>query len=691
VATLEWHQDRADNPALTTLDDLTPRQVDLAAVRRYRLGRVRAEMAARSIDACLLFDPVNVRYATGARNMQVFHLRNPSRYLFLPGDGPVILFEFTGAEHLGKGLETIDEVRPAITASYVAAGPDIAEIEQHWARETAALVREQCGVGARVGVERINARAALALQGEGFDVVDAQEPVERARAIKSSDELELIKASLRATERGVHALRRALRPGLTENELWSVLYAEVIAQGGDYIETRLLTSGTSTNPWFQEASERRIRRNELVALDTDVVGCHGYYADFSRTFHAGPDAPTTEQQTLYRAAYEQVHHNMAIIEPGMRFSEYAARAWSIPDPFVENRYYLSAHGVGMTGEYPYLYHSMDYPTSGYDGAIEPMMTLCVESFIGRAGGREGVKLEEQLLVTETGVELLSHFPFEADLLGSNVVPIASSPSAPLQPASPANADLVDRVVDRVLDHLPSSDPCGGDGACAARAPDDVRAVVAAGAARVGYRGGLDETPPDLRSRLEYLLTGPDVTASDVESIAARADRFGVAAVCVNPTWVARCSAALSASPTRVVAAVGHPFGAVPVAVKVREAQLVLRDGADEVDLVVGIGPLRAGETEGVREEVERVRVECREAGAILRIVAPVALLEDDQLGLLIDVARRAGVRWLKTSSGLDGQETTSHHVRAVRALANGDAIPPADGPYRIGAPVLIAL
>jgi Xaa-Pro aminopeptidase len=177
-----------------------------------------------------------------------------------------------------------------------------------------------------------------------------------------------------------------------------------------------LNSGPRTNPWFQESTSRVIRPNELVALDTDVVGCHGYYSDFSRTFHPGPDRPTAEQCSLYRLAVEQIEHNMSIIEPGLGFREYAERAWDIPERFRRNRYYLSAHGCGMTGEYPYLYHRADFGEAGYDGTIESGMTLCVESFIGPDDGTEGVKLEEQILVTDDGVELLSRFPLEEALL-----------------------------------------------------------------------------------------------------------------------------------------------------------------------------------------------------------------------------------------------------------------------------------
>jgi Xaa-Pro aminopeptidase len=417
MAELDWHAERGDVAGLALLDR-SPEDgdIDLIAVRAWRQGRVRKEMAMRGIDAVILMDPVNIRYATGARNMQVFSMRNgPSRYLVMTADRTV-LHEFTGALHLADGLETIDEVRPTSTASFVAAGPHIAERERVWAREMAATLRSLAGERPKVGIERMNGGTALALAQEGIHLVDAQEPVEMARAIKSAEEMKCVNASLRATERGVAELRSSIRPGQTEAELWSVLHRSIIAQNGDYVETRLLNSGERTNPWFQETGDKVIGENELIALDTDVVGCHGYYSDFSRTFHSGPDKPTAKQRELYRVAYEQVHHNMGILRPGMSFRDYADAAWEIPEKFHAHRYYLSAHGCGMTGEYPYLYHRGDFPAAGYDGEIMPGMTLCVESFIGEETGGEGVKLEQQVLIHETGVELLSRFPFESALL-----------------------------------------------------------------------------------------------------------------------------------------------------------------------------------------------------------------------------------------------------------------------------------
>lgn len=675
MAELDWHKDRADNSALALLDSSAPPGVDLSRVRQYRLGRVRAEMAKQGISVCLLFDPVNVRYATDARNMQVFHLRNPSRYLFLPVEGPVIIFEFTGAGHLAEGLETIDEVRPATTASFVAAGSDIAAIEKQWAAEMSALIREHFEPGVRVGVERVNARAAMALGDEGFDIVDAQQPVEMARAIKSAEELELIKASLRATERGVQSLRDRLRPGITENQLWSVLHAAVIAEGGDYIETRLLTSGPHTNPWFQEAGDRVIQPNELVALDTDVVGCYGYYSDFSRTFHSGPGSPTARQQELYRTSYEQLHHNMSIIEAGMTFSEYADKAWDIPERFVPNRYYLSAHGVGMTGEYPYLYHSMDYPESGYDGVIEPMMTLCVESYIGLEGGREGVKLEEQILVTESGVELLSDFPFEPDLLGENVVPLHAGPHKASPRLGPTpRSELVAEITRIVLSELAAErDPCGGSGACAARVPAEVGRLIDAGATRVTFRGDDSELADlGLCLHLEYALIDADVTAEDVDHACDTAISRGFAAVCVNPVWVRRAAGRLLGSDVTVVAAVGYPLGVGTVPVTVQESRQALRNGASEIDLAINVGSVKSGGLDEVEEMISKVSEACREKDARLKVVIEADLLTDEQKALAIDAVVRGRGDYVKVASGFQGTGSTERDVRLVRALLDGD-------------------
>ena len=92
------------------------------------------------------------------------------------------------------------------------------------------------------------------------------------------------------------------------------------------------------------------------------------------------------------------------------------KAWPIPSEFQANRYASLIHGVGLADEYPSFKHWVDFETRGYNGVIEPGMTLCVESYIGSEGGHDGVKLEEQILITDDGLTPLSTYPLEEEWL-----------------------------------------------------------------------------------------------------------------------------------------------------------------------------------------------------------------------------------------------------------------------------------
>ena len=399
---------------LPDVDDSLSAGVDLKLLYEHRLRRLREEMVNFDMDACILFDAVNIRYATGARNMQIFTSRNPSaRYAFIPREGRVILFEFPGCGHLAAN-SLADEIRPCISASAVSSDHRQEEKIKQWADEMADLARP-CGM--HIGMESATVRHQHAMEERGFILSDAQRAIEHARSQKSEEEIKCVRHAISAADAGVSRLRESVRPGMSENMLWAILHDSIIASGGDYIETRLMSSGERTNPWFQESSARSVNSGELVGLDTDVVGPFGYYADYSRTFYCGTGAPSPRQKTLYQMALEQIEYNLNIIKPGMTFREISEKAWKIPDEFADNRYFVLAHGVGMTGEYPYILHLHDFDDAGYDGVLQPMTTLCLESYIGGREDAEGVKLEQQILITETGCEVLSNFPFEESLTG----------------------------------------------------------------------------------------------------------------------------------------------------------------------------------------------------------------------------------------------------------------------------------
>ena len=215
------------------------------------------------------------------------------------------------------------------------------------------------------------------------------------------------------------AMRRMLeelRAGLTENQLWSILHQTNIAMGGEWIDARLLTSGPRTNPWYQETSDRIIRPRELVAFDTDLIGPFGYIADVSRTFFCGPGRPTGKQGDLYKIACEQLQHNAELLRPGVSFREFAEKSRKLADEFIPNRYVWLAHGAGMSDEHPTIPYLQDFDKTGYEGVFEENMVICVESYIGSQYGTEGVKLEDQFLITASGPRNLSQFPYDEMLL-----------------------------------------------------------------------------------------------------------------------------------------------------------------------------------------------------------------------------------------------------------------------------------
>ena len=379
------------------------------------LGKVQGQMQQRAVGALLLFDPINIGYACGFTNEQLFQTHTPSTYLFVPAAGKAHLHYRADRQHL-LSLGTLAGVHDAIAYTCFAAGPRVPEKAEAWARQVADLVRQHCGAGRQLAVDRIDPIGSAALATKGIDVVHGHSLVELARAKKSAADIARIEIALAVAEAGMAAMHRALRPGMSENELWSILQQTNIALGGGWIETRLLSSGVRTNPWFQECSDKLIRPGELVAFDTDMIGPHGYCADVSRTFFCGPGRPSAEQRRLYQLAIDQVRHNVELIRPGLSFRDYAERAWKIPDEYLANRYPMITHGIGMGDEYPSIAHLQDWEAIGYDGIIEENMTLCVESYIGSEGGSEGVKLEEQVAVTPTGCRVLSKFPYEEALL-----------------------------------------------------------------------------------------------------------------------------------------------------------------------------------------------------------------------------------------------------------------------------------
>ena len=398
LAVSEWHAAGLDLP-------------DLARIRSYRLERIRQYLRKFDYAGILLFDPINVRYATDSTNMQIWLTHNAARYVFLATEGPVILFDDPDTKQLTDHNPAIDEVRTATGWYYFAAGTRYRDLARKWAKEIADLVRQHGGGNLRLAIDRCNPEGVQELNAMGIQTFNGEEVIELSRSIKCPEEIKAMRCAIHACEQSVEIMRQHLLPGISEQQLWSYLHAENIARGGEWIETRLFCSGPRTNPWYQECSSRVIERGDLVVFDSDLIGAFGMCVDISRAWICGGTTPTPEQREIYDMAYQQILRNTASLKPGLTFKELTFDTFQY-DPKEFRNYSCLYHGVGLCDEYPSIYFPSEWQLTGYDGELEPGMVLCVESFVGRRSGGPGIKLEEQVLITDDGHEVLSHYPIK---------------------------------------------------------------------------------------------------------------------------------------------------------------------------------------------------------------------------------------------------------------------------------------
>ena len=395
------------------LDTRTP--IDEAEIRRFRLQSIRSLAARHDLSAVLLFDPINIRYANGSRNMQVWTMHNFCRYALILTSGPSIMFELPTGMHLLKDLETIDEVQPAWSTDYFVTGERTSEIVAHWAKQIDDLVRKYGGNNRRLAVDRLDVETAAALHRHQLSLSDGKIVMEHARAIKSLEEIRALKQSLLTCEAAMYEMQEQVQPGMTEQDALAILLAGSIRRGGEYPETRLLTTGPRTNPWFQETSDRVIENGDFLSFDTDLVGPMGFYNDISRSWVVGDAKPTDQQKELYSTSRAQLETNIALLAPGLSFLEYSSKAYQLPDKYLSNRYADVGHGCGLGVEYPFLWYREDEQWGAYDGVIEENMVICIESYVGEVDGYEGVKLEQPVWISANGPVELSKFPYEDNL------------------------------------------------------------------------------------------------------------------------------------------------------------------------------------------------------------------------------------------------------------------------------------
>ena len=395
---------------------------DLQAMRKYRWNRLTQHVVDRDYGGVLLFDPLNIRYATDSTNMQLWNTHNPFRALLLCADGYMVMWDYKNSPFLSEFNPLVREQRSGEDLFYFDRGDKVDVAADIFSNEVRQLITEHGGGNMRLAVDKIMLHGLRALEAQGFEIMEGEELTEKARSIKGPDEIAAMRCASHACETAVAVMERAARSGvpqgnMSEDDIWAVLHAENIRRGGEWIETRLLASGPRTNPWFQECGPRIVQHTEIVAFDTDLIGSYGICVDISRTWWIGDKAPRPDMVDAMKHAHDHIMTNMQMLKPGVALRDLTFGTHVLDPKYQKQKYGCLMHGVGLCDEWPLIAYPDHFVEGAYDYHLEAGMVLCVEGLVSPEGGDFSIKLEDQVLITETGFENLTAYPFDDRLMG----------------------------------------------------------------------------------------------------------------------------------------------------------------------------------------------------------------------------------------------------------------------------------
>ena len=400
---------KKDRRVLGQTNTLYEKVVDFPRLRRERLAKVQREMQARDLGALVLTDIMNIRYCTGISVMPLWTAVNLAHYTLVPAQGEPVIFEYPMSAFFVKQFWS--EVRPAKYWQARFADELAPDKSDEWAAEIKDVLKGWGAADSKIGIDCLDFYGFTALQKQGLRLADADLAIEAARILKTPDEIELIRQSATVAKVALFDMERAIRPGMTENELLATFWHRMIALGGEHCFTRLLASGYKTNPWFHEAGSKMVRPGDLVGIDTDMIGPEGYVCDISRTFLCG-DAPTSIQKEAYRVAHDYIQATIELIQPGVSYHEFINRLQPLPEEYREQQYTTVVHGIGTDDEPPFIPFPGGTWRNMPEGEFQPNMVVSVECYAGKVGEQDGVKLEDEVLITEEGPVVISLYPYE---------------------------------------------------------------------------------------------------------------------------------------------------------------------------------------------------------------------------------------------------------------------------------------
>jgi Xaa-Pro aminopeptidase len=395
---------------------------NLANMRSFRHKRLTQHIVDRGYAGLLMFDPLNIRYATDSTNMQLWNTHNPFRAVLLCADGYMVIWDYKNSPFLSTFNPLVAEQRSGADLFYFDRGDKIDVAADTFANEVRILLEDHAGDNKQLAVDKVMMHGLRALEAQEFTIKDGEEVTEKSRSIKGPEEIHAMRCANHACQTAVKMMEDFARANVqnrqtSEDDIWAILHAENIRRGGEWIETRLLSSGPRTNPWFQECGPRITQPNEIISFDTDLIGAYGVCIDISRSWWIGDQKPRPDMIYAMQHSVEHIQTNMAMLKPGVMTPDLTANCHRLDDKFQAQKYGCLMHGVGLCDEWPLVAYPDEAVAGAFDYPIEAGMVLCVEAAVGEVGGDFTIKLEDQVLITEDGYENLTTYEFDKALMG----------------------------------------------------------------------------------------------------------------------------------------------------------------------------------------------------------------------------------------------------------------------------------
>jgi Xaa-Pro aminopeptidase len=390
-------------------------RVDFDRLRRERLARAKALLKQSEMGALLCFDMNNVRYIT-ATHIGTWAQDKINRFTLLPQDDEPILWDFgSAARHHQLNCSWLGErSRAGISMLRGAMSPEMGRAEDV-ARKIKIELEERGLEKEPVGVDVVELPVLFALQKEGLNIVDGQQLMSEARLIKTKDEITLLNMAAMQVDAAYDELYRAMKPGMRENEAVGLVSKVLYDLGSEYVEAVNAISGERCNPHPHVFSDRVLRPGDPVYYDI-LQSYLGYRTCYYRCFTIG--SASHAMVDAYKRCRDYLDAAIDLVRPGRTTGEIAS-VWPKAEEFgfanEEACFALQyGHGVGLAiWEKPVISRlvSLDHPAE-----IKPGMVFALETFWPSTDGWSAARIEEEIVVTETGHEIITRFPAETLLV-----------------------------------------------------------------------------------------------------------------------------------------------------------------------------------------------------------------------------------------------------------------------------------